>query len=134
MLGFLLSLGAALPATTGAASDPCRPTQLRFSEPIVVAEDLGLRRDPGVVGFPIAFSRQSDIHSLRGFRAETRDGHPLLLEMEVLSRWGDGPGSCEAPIRWAYGFIRADPVPKGRTYFALIHDRSEPKISGARVV
>jgi exo-rhamnogalacturonan lyase-like protein len=107
-------------------SDPCPEASIRFEQPIAVVEDLKLARRPAVVGFPIPFARDAGVHSLTGFFAATPDGVPLPTQMEVLSRWGDGPLGCDAPIRWAYGWVLADVPPGARSMLVLRHD---PKAS-----
>lgn len=115
------------PVLTGTASvtpegDGCPRTTHRFAQPIAVTEDGGVRRRPGVVGFPIAFPRSADLRSITGFFATTTDGRRLPTQMEVLSRWGDGPNHCAAPIRWAYGWVAADVDPDSRAYLTLRHE------------
>src|SRR2546429_124195 len=58
-------------------SDDCTETKQSFEQPIKIVEDLGIERHPSILGFPIAFSRAADVHSLSGFYAATPDGEPL---------------------------------------------------------
>jgi hypothetical protein len=103
-------------------SDPCPETTRSFQQPIAVVEDQRIARHPSVIGFPIAFAKDVDIRSLAGFRAVTLDGVALPTQMEILSRWGTADVSrCDAPIRWAYAFVRAEAPPGERSYLVLQH-------------
>lgn len=101
--------------------DACLESTAPFAQPIAVVEDQRISRWPPVLGFPIAFARSAGVRSLRGFFATTKGGTPLPTQLEVLSRWGDGPGACEAPIRWAYAHVLADVPPGQRAYLVLRH-------------
>lgn len=120
--------GGVLPVTLSGASgaapplDPCPRTPHAFRQPVAITEDLGIERWPPVVRFPMAFPRGADLRSLVGFVAATPDGALLPTQVEVLSRWGDGPVTCEAPIRWAYAYALADAPPKERAFLALEHE------------
>jgi hypothetical protein len=109
------------------ASDACPEAKAPFLQPIAIVEDLKIPRWPPVVGFPIAFSRGADVRSLNGFYAAASDGTPLPTQLEVLSRWGDGPVGCAAPIRWAYAFVLAAAPPGQRSILALRHDPDTPR-------
>ncbi len=103
-------------------SDGCARTPHRFAQPIAVTEDAQLDRYPPVLGFPIPFPRGGNLQSLTGFVASTPRGESLATQAEVLSRWGDGPEHCEAPIRWAYVFAAATPPAGERAFLTLRHD------------
>lgn len=115
---------SAVGALTGAPvlSDACPRTPHPFVQPVAVTDDAGLERYPAVVGFPMAFPRGGDLRSLSGFVATTPRGETLATQGEVLSRWGDGPTTCNAPIRWGYFFAAASPPPQQRAFMALRHD------------
>ncbi|MCA9553078.1 MAG: hypothetical protein KC933_23780, partial [Myxococcales bacterium] len=102
-------------------ADACPRTAHPFAQPLALEEDSGLPRYPAVIGFPMAFPRGGGLRSLTGFSAVTLDGETLATQGEVLSRWGDGPQTCEAPIRWAYFFTAAQPPPGQRAYVSLKH-------------
>lgn len=104
------------------ASDACARAAAKLAVPIAVVEDFGVPRYPPVLSFPIAFSRDANITSMTGFLAATPDGRPLATQAEVLSRWGDGPGACAAPIRWGYVHVLGEVVPERRSYLQLTHD------------
>jgi len=108
-----------------APSDGCRRTPHPFTQPIAVTEDARIQRRPEVIGFPIAFPAGAGLRSLDGFHAATADGRRLPTQLEVLSRWGDGPTECGAPIRWAYAWTAAGIDPGERGYLSLRHD---PKV------
>jgi hypothetical protein len=111
--------GALTPRADAAGCPGPEVSAARFLEPIVVEEDLGVPRRPPLVGFPIPFAKTARVRSLAGFTAVTKDGAPLPTQLEVLSRWGDGPDRCGAPIRWAYAFVLGDARPGMRSYLAL---------------
>ena len=109
-------------ATTAAAFDDCPRATLPFNQPIAIADDGGVPRQPPISGFPIAFPKGAGFLSLNGFHVTTRDGVKLPAQFEVLSRWGDGPTACAAPIRWAYGWVMVDIDPNERAYLMVRHD------------
>jgi hypothetical protein len=113
-----------------AASDSCPRTTHPFSLPIAVVEDLGVPRYPQVLSFPIAFPRSANLKSLSGFYAATPDGRALATQTEVLSRWGDGPDNCGAPIRWGYVHVLGEAAPKTRGYVQLKHDPAKSATLG----
>lgn len=120
---------SAVGALTGGpiVADPCPRTPHPFLQPVAVRDDSGLARYPSVLGFPMAFPRGGDLRSMTGFVATTSGGEPLATQAEVLSRWGDGPQTCDAPIRWAYVFAAAQPSADQRALLALRHDpKTEP--------
>lgn len=106
---------------TAAPIDACKRTPHPFRQPLAVANDRPFARYPPVVGFPMAFPRGARLASPNGFFASTVDGAALATQVEVLSRWGDGPGVCDAPVRWMYGFAIADVPPTPRAYLSLEH-------------
>lgn len=105
--------------------DECTRTEHTFEQPIAVADDTGLERWPPVLAFPIAFPRAARLSSLSGFFASTAGGPRLPAQLEVLSRWGDGPDACDAPIRWAYTFVLGELAPGARGYLSLRHEPGE---------
>lgn len=115
-----------LAASTSSAAfvpaDSCARTTHPFSTAIAVVEDSGITRYPAALSFPIAFPRTANLRSLTGFHAATPDGRALATQVEVLSRWGDGPEGCGAPIRWAYVHVLGDAAPNTRGYLAFKHD------------
>jgi hypothetical protein len=113
-------------ATATLAADPCPRSDARFAQPFALVEDEGVQRAPGVFGMPVPFARGAGQRSLAGFHLRSREGERLPFQYEVLSRWGDGPGACDAPIRWAYVWSRAEVPPSGRAYLVLAHEPSEP--------
>lgn len=107
--------------TTQPAFDACTRTPHPFKQPLAVANDQTFPRYPPVIGFPMAFPRGGNLASPNGFFAATRDGAALPTQMEVLSRWGDAPSVCGAPVRFAYGFTIAEVPPAPRAFFLLEH-------------
>lgn len=105
----------------GPAVDGCPRIAHPFRQPLAVKNDRDFARYPPVVGFPIAFPRNASLASPNGFFASTLDGLPLASQTEVLSRWGDGPNTCGAPIRWMYGFAIGDVPQQRRAFFNVEH-------------
>ncbi|MEQ8274454.1 MAG: hypothetical protein RMA76_45160 [Deltaproteobacteria bacterium] len=106
---------------TQAPADRCARTRFPFKQPLAVGNDADFERYPPIVGFPIAFPRGANLDSPSGFFASTRDGVALATQMEVLSRYGEGPTACGAPVKFAYGFAVAEVPPTPRAFFLLEH-------------
>lgn len=113
--------------------DACARTPHPFLQWVAIEDDAGLDRYPPVFGFPLAFPRGGDLRSLSGFEATSPSGKSLPTQAETLSRWGDGPQTCDAPIRWAYFWTAATPPPDGRAYVGLRHDPNETPEPAARL-
>lgn len=127
---------SAIDAIVGEAvpSDACQRTAHRFLQPVAVRDDAGLERYPAVIGFPMAFPRGGKLASLTGFVAATPGGELLATQGEVLSRWGDGPQTCDAPIRWGYFYAAGHPSPGQRAYLTLKHDAGVTPVPPIRLL
>jgi len=109
------------------APDSCSEAQQEFRMRFAVQEDFGLKRLGQLIGVPFAFNSADSFYSLRGFYVTTKGGTALPAQFEVLSRYNSGPSDCQAAIRWAYAWVRAELLSDSRGYLVIRKDRRLPK-------
>ena len=109
------------------APDSCPEAQKNFRMRFAVQEDFGVKRLGQLIGVPFAFNSADSFHSLKGFYATNKAGAALPAQFEVLSRYNSGPSDCQAAIRWAYAWVRAELLPESRGYLVIRKDKRAPE-------
>ncbi len=92
--------------------DACPSHALSLDVPLRVRPSAAAAlASPALTTAPLPLPRALGLRSLNALVVRDASGAVLPAQLEVLSRWGAGPGDCAAPIRHALVHVRAVPPP-----------------------
>ncbi|MDP6545958.1 MAG: hypothetical protein QGH60_18415 [Phycisphaerae bacterium] len=83
---------------------------------ITVPERGGAARTGEYVNFGVPIPRAWKITDLAALRLTSTDGKAIGAQFEVLARWGGGPDSKTAPVKWVLvGYLESMPAKGSKT-------------------
>lgn len=97
-----------------------------LSIPLIVNDaNNTVSRDPVLTSFLIPLSRGANIFTTNNLAVRNIQGALLPAQFEILSRWG-AYNDTQAPIRFAYAFVRSTPPVGGQTTWRVTNETPAP--------